>query len=165
MYGEDDSLGETIREGRRNAGYTQEKLGFEVGVSANSVGKWERNEAKPSPQNRRVLARLGILGAVGGWNSVRKAGARETLSPELVGRVIRTFGCHPSKLNPHTAHPRDERTCVLVAFFEVLPVAFQDALLEIVSSRIAAEHPIPGEGRDPSARSNSSDRVVSHRVV
>ena len=41
------SLGENIREGRKAAGLTQEALGEKLGMAAQTVSKWERDESMP----------------------------------------------------------------------------------------------------------------------
>ena len=43
-----ESIGERIAEGRRALGISQEELGERVGVSRQTVSRWEVGEAKPS---------------------------------------------------------------------------------------------------------------------
>ena len=133
MRERNDLLCEKIRRKRRDAGHTQESLGYKLGVSGNSVGKWERGEVTPSATNIRALTKLGLLDGSESWDGNRKTGGQEALSPELIERVMQTFRCHPSRLHLNSAQLRDERVCVLVAFFEALPIVCEDAFLEIIS--------------------------------
>ena len=43
---------------RRRAGYTQERLAEELGVSRQAVSKWETGASEPSTANLRALAAL-----------------------------------------------------------------------------------------------------------
>ena len=49
-------LGGRIREARRNAGLSQEKLAEQIGVSRQAVTKWEAGQAAPSTENLLRLA-------------------------------------------------------------------------------------------------------------
>ena len=50
------SLGENIREGRKAAGLTQEALGEKLGMAAQTVSKWERDESLPDASALPKLA-------------------------------------------------------------------------------------------------------------
>jgi len=50
------SLGENIREGRKAAGLTQESLGEKLGMAAQTVSKWERDESLPDASALPKLA-------------------------------------------------------------------------------------------------------------
>jgi transcriptional regulator with XRE-family HTH domain len=61
MYGlaMPSTLGERLRELRRERGNpNRDKVAHAVGVTAQMVGKWERGEAIPRPENRLALAKL-----------------------------------------------------------------------------------------------------------
>ena len=51
-------LGGRIREARRNAGLSQEKLAEQIGVSRQAVSKWESGASDPSTANLIALAKL-----------------------------------------------------------------------------------------------------------
>jgi putative transcriptional regulator len=50
--------GEEIKVLRKLLGYTQAKLGEEVGVTSNTVARYERDEFKPSPPVQKLLNTL-----------------------------------------------------------------------------------------------------------
>ncbi|HEV2798892.1 MAG TPA: helix-turn-helix domain-containing protein [Pyrinomonadaceae bacterium] len=53
--------GTEIKKLRKALGYTQAKLGEEIGVTANTVARYERDELKPSPPVLKLLKLLEIL--------------------------------------------------------------------------------------------------------
>ena len=55
------SLGTELRNNRRARGDTQGSMAALVGVADNTYGRWERDEAPPSPSNMRALVRLGLV--------------------------------------------------------------------------------------------------------
>ena len=55
--------GTEIRELRKALGYTQAKLAEEVGVTANTVARYERDELRPSPPVLKLLKLLALLAA------------------------------------------------------------------------------------------------------
>ena len=134
-------IGEKIRRNRRAEGYTQESLADALGVDRTTVGKWERGTAWPSAKNLRVLVKRRLLDA----STLRGAGDSRTgwedLFPPLSERVATTFGCEMSELRARTLGLRDDAERVLVAFYRMLPVAQQGALLEIVSSMKTTQLP------------------------
>ena len=50
--------GTEIKDLRKALGYTQAKLAEEVGVTANTVARYERDELKPSPPVLKLLKLL-----------------------------------------------------------------------------------------------------------
>ena len=54
--------GTEIREMRKRLGYTQAKLADEVGVTPNTIARYERDELKPSPPVLKLLTLVGQLG-------------------------------------------------------------------------------------------------------
>ena len=50
-----------IKQLRKTLGYTQAKLAEEVGVTANTIARYERGELKPSPPVMKLLKLLGML--------------------------------------------------------------------------------------------------------
>jgi DNA-binding transcriptional regulator YiaG len=53
--------GVEIKELRKELGYTQARLGEEVGVTANTIARYEREELKPSPPVLKLLKLLEML--------------------------------------------------------------------------------------------------------
>lgn len=47
-----------VRSARRRLGLTQDKLAEKLGVTRNTVSRWERGEVSPSPENLAALDRL-----------------------------------------------------------------------------------------------------------
>lgn len=45
----------TIRELRKQAGWTQRELGERVGAHSNTVARWERGDVSPDSRSRRLL--------------------------------------------------------------------------------------------------------------
>ena len=54
--------GPQIRELRKHLGYTQAKLADEVGVTPNTIARYERDELNPSPPVLKLLKLLELLG-------------------------------------------------------------------------------------------------------
>lgn len=52
------SMGERIRQARKNKGYTQEYVAEALGVSRQAVFKWEKDQTKPDTANLIALAKL-----------------------------------------------------------------------------------------------------------
>ena len=55
--------GAQIKELRKNLGYTQARLAEELGVTANTVARYEREELRPSPPVMKLLKLLELLNA------------------------------------------------------------------------------------------------------
>ena len=53
--------GAQIRELRKALGYTQARLAEELGVTANTVARYEREELRPSPPVLKLLKLLELL--------------------------------------------------------------------------------------------------------
>ena len=47
--------GEQIKELRKSLGYTQARLAEEVGLTPNTIARYERDELKPSPPVLKLL--------------------------------------------------------------------------------------------------------------
>ena len=47
-----------IKELRKNLGYTQDRLAEEVGLTPNTIARYERDELKPSPPVLKLLRLL-----------------------------------------------------------------------------------------------------------
>ena len=56
--------GEQIKELRKSLGYTQAKLAEEVGLTPNTIARYERDELKPSPPVLKLfkLIELSMVG-------------------------------------------------------------------------------------------------------
>lgn len=50
-----------IKELRKSLGYTQAKLAEELGVTANTVARYERGELRPSPPVTKLLKLLEMM--------------------------------------------------------------------------------------------------------
>ena len=50
--------GSQIKELRKNLGYTQARLAEEVGLTPNTIARYERDELKPSPPVLKLLRLL-----------------------------------------------------------------------------------------------------------
>jgi len=53
--------GTQIKDLRRNLGYTQARLAEEVGVSPNTIARYERDEFKPSPPVLKLLKLIAMV--------------------------------------------------------------------------------------------------------
>lgn len=53
--------GTEIKKLRKALGYTQAKLAEEIGITANTIARYERDELKPSPPVLKLLKLLEIL--------------------------------------------------------------------------------------------------------
>jgi putative transcriptional regulator len=53
--------GAEIKELRKTLGYTQARLAEEVGVTPNTIARYERNEFKPSPPVLKLLKLLEMM--------------------------------------------------------------------------------------------------------
>lgn len=53
--------GVQIKELRKSLGYTQARLAEEVGVTPNTVARYERDELRPSPPVLKLLKLLELL--------------------------------------------------------------------------------------------------------
>jgi putative transcriptional regulator len=53
--------GTEIKKLRKSLGYTQAKLAEEIGITANTIARYERDELKPSPPVLKLLKLLEIL--------------------------------------------------------------------------------------------------------
>lgn len=50
-----ETIGEKIYKLRKKKGFSQEELGFEIGVSRQTISKWEANTMKPNADNIKQL--------------------------------------------------------------------------------------------------------------
>lgn len=51
-----DNIGEKLYELRKKRGLSQEQLGYEVGVSRQTISKWEQNAMQPNLENIQLLS-------------------------------------------------------------------------------------------------------------
>lgn len=51
-----DNIGEKLYELRKKRGLSQEQLGYEVGVSRQTISKWEQNAMQPNLENIQSLS-------------------------------------------------------------------------------------------------------------
>ena len=52
------TLGEKLKEARKQAGLSQEQLSGKLGVSRSAVAKWETDKGIPDVDNLKVLSQL-----------------------------------------------------------------------------------------------------------
>lgn len=50
-----DKIGEKLYELRKKKGFSQEQLGYEVGVSRQTISKWEQDAMQPNLDNIKIL--------------------------------------------------------------------------------------------------------------
>ena len=53
--------GKQVKERRKMLGYTQARLAAEIGVTPNTVARYERDEFKPSPPVMKLLKLIEML--------------------------------------------------------------------------------------------------------
>ena len=53
--------GEQIKELRKSLGYTQARLAEEVGLTPNTIARYERDELKPSPPVMKLLKLIELI--------------------------------------------------------------------------------------------------------
>lgn len=53
--------GKQVKELRKTLGYTQARLAAEIGVTPNTVARYERDEFRPSPPVMKLLKLIGML--------------------------------------------------------------------------------------------------------
>ena len=58
MEGVTEMTGAQIKELRKSLGYTQARLAEEVGLTPNTIARYERDELKPSPPVLKLLRLL-----------------------------------------------------------------------------------------------------------
>ena len=52
------NIGAKITAARKNAGFTQEKLAEQLGITPQAISTWERDESIPDTKNLLMLAKL-----------------------------------------------------------------------------------------------------------
>ena len=86
------SLGSELRNNRRARGDTQGSMAAMVGVAENTYGRWERDEAPPSPSNMRALVRLGLVDGRQSREGSKHGQKPRSLPSEASDRVMRAPG-------------------------------------------------------------------------
>jgi putative transcriptional regulator len=56
--------GAQIKELRKTLGYTQARLAEEIGVTPNTIARYEREELRPSPPVLKLLKLIGMPGGL-----------------------------------------------------------------------------------------------------
>lgn len=126
------SLGENIRERRKTLGLTQEGLGEKLGVAAQTVSKWERDESMPDAAllppladaldcsldslfGRRTTRFTDAANAAKDW-LLTLTGRDRWLGALRLGRILQTalgrFWEHPAFRSNHTVDFYDDPTSV-----------------------------------------------------
>ena len=135
----DESFGQKLRRRRRQRALTQDGLADKLGVADKTVGKWERDEAEPSPSSMLALQKLGLIDQWPAPNGEEEN--RPDLRGELSDRVRQTFGCPLSELPARMGDLQNESECVMIAYFRRLPSRQQSSVLDIVSSMTMPAQP------------------------
>ena len=52
------TLGEKLKEARKQAGLSQEELAIKIGVSRSAIAKWESNNGLPDIDNLKIISKL-----------------------------------------------------------------------------------------------------------
>ena len=55
------TLGEKLKEARKQAGLSQEQLSEKIGVSRSAVAKWETDNGIPDVDNLKILGKTNVL--------------------------------------------------------------------------------------------------------
>ena len=127
-------LGAEIRRNRKLAGLTQGAVARACGISPNTVGKWERGQAFPSPRNIRALRKLGLLGASPDGRDGAKRKRPQAVSWEVVEEATARLGANTSDLLSSVGSFRDDGERALVALFRTLSSVQQESVLTIVGA-------------------------------
>ncbi len=59
----------SVRSLRARLGWSQERLGRELGVSLSTISRWERGEGEPSPMAEKLLRELSRQAEPAAWPS------------------------------------------------------------------------------------------------
>lgn len=95
------TLGERIQEHRKEAGLSQEALGEALGVTRQSISKWESDAAIPELDKLIAMSRL-FHTSVGALLGVEEA---NRLDRELTERELKALSAIAEKLTPPKAEP------------------------------------------------------------
>ena len=123
-------IGADIRRSRRRAGATQRELARRLGVDRTTLGKWERDEAFPSPRGIRALRKAGVLPPLRRGRTERGSG----VSLGLLDEVVEGLGCARTALHALVSSLEGDSERALVALFRRLSVEQQEAVIRIVGA-------------------------------
>ncbi|MGE3771793.1 MAG: helix-turn-helix domain-containing protein [Gammaproteobacteria bacterium] len=121
------AFGERLRGLRETQGWSQEKLGFELGVTKATISKWENGQAQPRleqlPALKRLFADQGVtLDALLDDRAGRRSGA---------ARQIAEPSSDPYQGDPRLARSQNELQLLLR--FRALSRPRQRALLKLLA--------------------------------
>ena len=127
-------IGADIRRSRRRAGATQGDFARRLGVDRTTLGKWERDEAFPSPRGIRALRKAGVLPPWRGRlvNTVSKH--RLGLSVALLDETMEELGYDRATLRTMVSATEDDGERALVVLFRRLSVEQREAVLRIIGA-------------------------------
>jgi transcriptional regulator with XRE-family HTH domain len=127
------TLGEHLRRRRRELGLLQREAAERMGVSAETVGSWEKGKTRPVPaQFRPVVAFLGYDPASAPQTLAERVEAKQRSLGASLAQVARHLGWDPSSLTRYldgTWHLSPDRRDALEAFLNA-----EDAALAGVRS-------------------------------
>ena len=125
----DRSLGRELRRRRIANGDTHDTLAAVIGVSAKTIGKWERGLVMPSATNIRLLEKLGLIEDWLGRNGSRNKQYGQSLEN---GRFLQAPGFPETEQQSgvQEAQGTDERE--LVALFRAFSAEEQTVILKIL---------------------------------
>lgn len=111
------SLGDRIREARKNNGLTQKQLADLIGAKHNSVSDWENNKNKPDPNTiKQLMKALNVdANTLLGWDNKEniKSDAKELASEILNNEKI-------DKMLPLLRNLSDSDLNLVISFMERL---------------------------------------------
>lgn len=133
----DGSLGSELRHRRIANGDTQDTVALAVGVSAKTVGKWERGLVMPSATNIRRLEKLGLIDGWLGRSGGGEMKGPRSLFPEENDRLMRSLGFPGLELQHRVHDLKDDSERELVALFRAFPADKQAIILNVLHMVIA----------------------------
>lgn len=142
------SIGELIRQARRNKGLTTEELGKTVGVSSPTIRRWEKGDA---PTNLapylKIFACLGL-----DIELLYRTGSYRVLQDYTNGDVGLYEQCHAC--GAHVLVPVGDYLCPECGADELMPVDSGNGLGGLATTRITLMHPeAPAHANDRDPRS------------
>ena len=125
----DRSLGRELRRRRIANGDTHDTLAAGIGVSAKTVGKWERGLVMPSATNIRLLEKLGLIE---GWLGRNGSGNKQYGQSLGNRRFLQAPGFPEPEPQSGTQEVQGTSERELVALFRAFSPEEQTVILEIL---------------------------------
>ena len=135
------SLGMELRNNRRARGDTQGSMAAMVGVAENTYGRWERDEAPPSPSNMRALVRLGLVDGRQSRQGSKLGQKPRSLPAEATDRVMQAPGSPGSDLQGGMQPLKNAGEREVLALFRSFSADKRKTVLNILHLVIAISGP------------------------